>query len=230
MMFWSRFTFRHVRDDWFQTLLLLLILGLGVGTFLSIRMANRAAVEGFRLFTDSLKGASDFIVESKGGGIPVSELRSIRDALNGVPAELYPVVEVPLYPLREGMAGRLGNLSTIRLLGLDLVQLQGLVSSFEEDDMTAFWEMLDKPRQLLISETLSQGPNWKFPLSGKGKFSRSAGFCQHSREQHPFPGILLSWICQSCLIVWGGLMWTGLRYACLKDQGACKTSMKWHTD
>jgi putative ABC transport system permease protein len=196
MMFWSRFTFRHVRDDWFQTLLLLLILGLGVGTFLSIRMANRAAVEGFRLFTDSLKGASDFIVESKGGGIPVSELRSIRDALNGVPAELYPVVEVPLYPLREGMAGRLGNLSTIRLLGLDLVQLQGLVSSFEEDDMTAFWEMLDKPRQLLISETLSQdlelsvGSKLEVSVVGKREVFEISGILPAFQGTAPLPGNL----------------------------------------
>ncbi len=195
-LFWRWFTFRHLREDWFQTWLLLIILGLGVGTFLSIRMANRAAVEGFRLFTESLRGTSDWIVESQGDGIPVTDLKAIRAALGGTPADLYPVVEEALYPLDPDIAEKLRNPSTIRLLGLDLVQVQDLVSSNTSNDMYAFGEMLDNPRHLLISAALAQsldlqeGSIFEVSLAGKGECFEISGILPEFQGKIPLPGNL----------------------------------------
>lgn len=171
----------------------MLILGLGVGTFLSIRMANRAAVEGFRLFTDSLKGASDLIIESQGDGIPVSRLAEIRDTLQGTPANLYPVIEVALYPLDNDISARLNNPSTIRLLGLDLVQLQGLVTTSEGDEISDFWDMLDNPRHLLISESLAKslgldkGSQLDVSITGKKRTFEVTGILPEFQDRTPLP-------------------------------------------
>lgn len=191
--FWSRFTFRHINEDRFQTLLLLLILGLGVGTFLSIRMANRAAVDGFALFTDSLKGTSDYIIEARGDGIPVSQLPAIRSALNGITAQLYPVVEMAVYPIGNRLAVSSEDQSTIRLLGLDLVQLKELFPESEDGDTGQFWEMLDNPRHLLISEKLSKalgltkGSSMEVSIAGGRELFEVTGILPEFKEKVPLP-------------------------------------------
>lgn len=193
LTFWRLFTLRHFREDRFQTLLLMLILGLGVGTFLSIRMANRAAVEGFRLFTDSLKGASDLIIESQGDGIPVAQLPEIRQVIGDIPASLFPVVEVALYPLDNDKADRLVNPSTIRLLGLDLVQLQSLVTEEDESNMEDFWDMLDNPQHLLVSTSLSnlleldKGSKFEVSVAGKSEVFEVTGILPEFQDRAPLP-------------------------------------------
>jgi putative ABC transport system permease protein len=156
-LFWSRFTLRHARQEWLQTVLLLLILGLGVGTFLSIRMANRAAVEGFQLFTNSLTGTSDWIVENPVEAIPTDQLPRIRQALGSLPAQLFPVIERSLNPVPPE-ASRIGPPEpSVRLLGLDLVQIRSVTMVNEdEDDQEAFWELIDNPRHLFVSRAVAE--------------------------------------------------------------------------
>lgn len=155
-LFWSRFTLRHARQEWLQTLLLLLILGLGVGTFLSIRMANRAAVEGFQLFTDSLTGTSDWIIESPVDAIPVSELPRIREALGSLPAQLFPVIERSLNAVPPDSSDFRPPSPSVRLLGLDLVQIRAVtMSGDEEGDQEAFWDLIDNPRHLFVSKAVA---------------------------------------------------------------------------
>jgi putative ABC transport system permease protein len=154
LTFWNRFTLRHARRDLLQTGLLLLILGLGVGTFLSIRIANRAAVAGFALFTESLSGPTDWIVETPGSTLSAEELTEVRGDLGEIRAELYPVIEQTLtLPQVEG-----GLPQSVRLLGLDLVQLrlggsspipQG--ESWIDEQIEDFWELLDNPRHLFLA-------------------------------------------------------------------------------
>lgn len=157
--FWSRFTLRHARQEWGQTLLLLLILGLGVGTFISIRMANRAAVEGFQLFTDSLTGTSDWVVEGPLTGLPIDRLPDIRQALDPLPARLFPVVERSVNRL-PAPGTPLGPAEPpVRLLGLDLLQVQSAAGLDEEagnkgfDD---FWAMVDDPSHLMVTPAVAR--------------------------------------------------------------------------
>jgi putative ABC transport system permease protein len=155
-LFWNRFTLRHARQEWVQTLLLLLILGLGVGTFLSIRMANRAAVEGFQLFTDSLTGTSDWIIEDPAGAIPVSELPKIRDALGNLPAQLFPVIERSLNRPQPDTSMTGPQEPSVRLLGLDLVQIRSVTGTGDDgEDPTAFWDLIDNPEHLLVSKAVA---------------------------------------------------------------------------
>jgi len=192
-LFWRRFTLRHVREEWFQTLLLLLILGLGVGTFLSIRMANRAAVEGFRLFTDSLNGTSDWIIESRGDGIPVSELPLIRQALGATPASLFPVIELSAFPLDADLASKAENPTALRLIGLDLVQLRALASIGEHANLDDFWEMLRNPNHLLVSKPvaelwdLSVGSRLEIAVRGKQEWFEVQGILPEFRGKVPLP-------------------------------------------
>lgn len=154
LSFWRIFTFRHARNEWMQTLLLTAILGLGVGTFLSIRIANRAAVEGFRLFTERVRGSSDWIMESPGGGLPVSELSRIRRTLGSLPADIYPVVEATLQKWPGSSGEALASPQPVRLLGLDLVQIRELAESSTAADDGEFWDSLDDPEHLLIGPEL----------------------------------------------------------------------------
>ena len=155
LTFWNRFSLRHARREWMQSLLLLLILGLGVGTFLSIRMANRAAVEGFQLFTESLSGGSDWIVEAPADGIPVDRLPEIRAALDPLPAQLFPVVERTLSPLPGDGSSAAPMEAPVRLLGLDLVQIRSVATSSGEGGMEDFWSIIDDPRHLLVSQAVA---------------------------------------------------------------------------
>ena len=184
---------RHLRRDWFQTGLLLLILGLGVGTFLSIRMANRAAVDGFKLFTDSLRGTSDWIIESSGNGIALAELQQIRNALEGVPADLFPVMERSLFPLLDSGEPSEPIPQAVKLLGLDLVQLRSIASPGEDTSADAFWGMLDNPRHLLVSADIAdqwqvtEGSVIDTAVDGVKETVEITGILPRFRDQIPLP-------------------------------------------
>ena len=148
--FWRRFSWRHARKEWLQTSLLLVILALGVGTFLSIRIANRSAVEGFGLFTRSLSGPSDWILSQPGNGIPVDRLPEIRLALDPLPARIYPVLERLVLPAHPGNPDKP---SRVRLIGLDLVQLlAGSGTASGSADELDIWQVLQEPRHILLSK------------------------------------------------------------------------------
>ncbi|MEX0325892.1 MAG: FtsX-like permease family protein [Puniceicoccaceae bacterium] len=192
-LFWRCFTLRHLRRDWFQTFLLLVILGLGVGTFLSIRMANRAAVDGFRLFTDSLRGTSDWIIESPNGSIPLVDLPAIRKAIDGLPVDVFPVLETSLYPLQSAGGDSGTTPSAIKLLGLDLVQLRNIASSGENSSPEAFWEMLDNPRHLLVSVAIAEALNIQegslieATINGSPMTFEVTGILPRFRDKVPLP-------------------------------------------
>ncbi len=55
----KRCALRHWRLAWRQQLALMLILALGSGVYLAMRLANRAALAGFEQFTSSITRQSD---------------------------------------------------------------------------------------------------------------------------------------------------------------------------
>jgi putative ABC transport system permease protein len=131
----QRFTLRHWRGAPKQSALLVLILALGVAVFVSIRLANRAAVASFTRFTDTLTGQSDWIVQAPAGTLPESVLPEIRTALKGAAVHIVPVVEATAsQPSVDGKNERFGRTS-FTLLGVDLL---GLANLAREQDRPFF--------------------------------------------------------------------------------------------
>ncbi len=125
-LFLRRFTLRHWRAAPKQSAMLVLILALGVAVFVSIRLANRAAVASFTRFTDTLTGQSDWIVQAPAGTLPESVLPEIRAALKGAPVHIIPVVEATAsLPVEGGETERFGRAS-YTLRGVDLLGVANL--------------------------------------------------------------------------------------------------------
>ena len=118
---WSHIVWRHWLREWKLTIVLLLIIALGVAVFLSIRLANKAAVSGFGMFTESVSGESDFQLRPSAGLIPNRSLRDLRHRLGSLPVGLFPVVETT--GVIAGDDERL-----VRVIGLDLVAMQNAVN------------------------------------------------------------------------------------------------------
>jgi putative ABC transport system permease protein len=130
----SRFTLRHWRGQPWRALLLLLLLSLGVAVFLSIRLANRAAVASFTHFAGVLSSQVDATIAAPAGLLPESVLFNLRENLavkgtdHAAGLELIPMVETVCAPPRHGEDARMGARATFTLLGVDLVALQNLAS------------------------------------------------------------------------------------------------------
>ncbi|MFO1452083.1 MAG: FtsX-like permease family protein [Opitutaceae bacterium] len=122
----ARVSFRHARMAPRQSAVLVLLLSLGVAVYVSIRLANQAAVAGFSRFTEVLTGESDFTVQAPAGPLDMAVLRELRDALGTRPVHLIPVVEGSASrPALPGEAERFGR-PAYTLLGLDIVSLANL--------------------------------------------------------------------------------------------------------
>ncbi|HEU5079059.1 MAG TPA: FtsX-like permease family protein [Opitutaceae bacterium] len=120
-LFW-RTTIRHWRTGIGQFLLMLGLLSLGVGVFVSVRLANRAALASFSNFADTLTGQSDWILQPLAGTLPASALGELRAALGSRPADLVGVVETsaPLNNSKE---------QNLHLLGVDLFVVTNLAEA-----------------------------------------------------------------------------------------------------
>lgn len=127
---WSRVILRHWKREPWLTAVLVGILSLGVAVFLSIRLANKAAVSGFGLFTESIAGQSDFILRPGAGRLPVDELWEIRSRLSQSSVEIFPVLEV------SGAFADDPDGPLLRFVGADLVALQNTASSFQSSAST----------------------------------------------------------------------------------------------
>ena len=157
----SRFSLRHWRHTPWQNLLLVLILALGVGVFVAIRLANRAAVSSFQNFAGTLVGESDWIVEAPVGSLPESDLGEIRAALGSRPVRIVPIVEttggIPMAPGERSELGR----ETMTLLGVDLVGISNLAAERGAEGTFImrkgdFWEGLAGPPRAWVSPALAR--------------------------------------------------------------------------
>jgi putative ABC transport system permease protein len=122
----GRFSLRHWRLAPGQNAVLVLILSVGVGVFVAIRLANRAAVSSFGNFTQVLIGQSDWVVEPPVGTLPESILPELRAALGERAVALIPVVETTGgHPFQGDSHSELDR-ETNTLLGIDLVGISNL--------------------------------------------------------------------------------------------------------
>ncbi len=125
-----QFTFRHWRGQPLRAFLLLLLLSLGVAVFLSIRLANRAAVASFTNFAGVLSRQVDATVTASAGQLPEAVLQNLRLACAAkgseptVGLELIPVLEMVCAAPRSGDDARIGARMSFTVLGVDLVALQ----------------------------------------------------------------------------------------------------------
>jgi putative ABC transport system permease protein len=118
--------FRHWRYEPGSTALLLAIVALGVGVFVSIRLANQAAVASFTRFTDTLTGQSDWLVQAPVGTLPESVLPEMRSALGARPVHLVPVLQATgSPPVAADETDRFGRPS-YTILGVDLLGVSNL--------------------------------------------------------------------------------------------------------
>ena len=133
-----QFTLRHWRLFPSRSLLLLLLLSLGIAVFLSIRLANRAAVSSFTNFTEVLTRQSDLILSSPAGPLPETVLDTLRERckfpqLPSAHIEIVPVVETICAQPQSDDANRIGSRPTFTLLGVDLVALQNFAAEAHLD-------------------------------------------------------------------------------------------------
>lgn len=149
-----------------RALLTLAAVALGVAVFLSIRLANRAAVASFEQFTRGVGQGSDLVMTAQAGALPESLLSALR-----------PLTELGwVRPVVEGSFARAGSLVGFQLLGLDLV---GLGAAATDDPPTAssrlsrnqtaeaFYQALQDPQAVWISSALAgEGLHPGDPLEG----------------------------------------------------------------
>ncbi|MCC5838740.1 MAG: ABC transporter permease [Opitutales bacterium] len=127
---WVKFTWRHwTRAPW-QTLTFVAILALGVATFLSIRMATRAAVTNFSGFAEAVSGGSDWMIQGIAGKLPVEVLEELEDLLSDLPVHILPVLESTgtFVHTRDGRE----ESRVLRLLGIDLIGAANLPQRSDE--------------------------------------------------------------------------------------------------
>lgn len=117
---------RHWRLAWRQQVMLMLILALGSGVYLAMRLANRAALAGFEQFTSGITRQADWTVTGSTGALSESWLREMRDVLDERPVHLLPVVEDTVMPYTEEKTTEIGLQPTWRLVGVDFVSLLNL--------------------------------------------------------------------------------------------------------
>ncbi|MEM1440982.1 MAG: FtsX-like permease family protein [Verrucomicrobiota bacterium] len=117
-LLWSRIVWRHWCQEPKLTLVLVGILALGVAVFLAVRLANKAAVSGFGMFTESIVGESDFILRPSAGKFQVDVLRELRAEAGSTPVGIFPVLEV------SAALSEAPDEGLLKLVGADLVAMQ----------------------------------------------------------------------------------------------------------
>lgn len=117
---------RHWRLAWRQQVMLMLILALGSGVYLAMRLANRAALSGFEQFTSGITQQADFTITGTTGSLDEKWLREMRDALAERPVHLLPVIEETVMPFEAGKPVEIGSGVTWKLVGTDFVSLLNL--------------------------------------------------------------------------------------------------------
>lgn len=151
-----RVAFRALLREPGRALLTALAVALGVGVFLSIRLANRAAVASFAQFARGVGQGADLVLRSEAGPLPEADLGRLRPVLD----------RAWLRPLIEGSFTLGGDRpETFQLLGVDLVGLgegageagaaPALDPALRQELARSFYASLQNPRGVLVSQALA---------------------------------------------------------------------------
>lgn len=148
-----RLVLRALLREWGRALLTLAAVALGVAVFLSIRLANRAAVASFEQFTQGVGQGSDLVMRTEAGPLRESLLPALR-----------PLTEWGwMRPVIEGSFARAGSLEPFQVMGLDLVglgsardgQMDAPQGQAPADGTAAIYTMIQTPDAVLITSALA---------------------------------------------------------------------------
>lgn len=153
----GRLIIRALLRERARALLCVLSVALGVGVFLAIRLANRAAVSSFEGFARGVGQGADLVVESGAGAMDESALR----VLAPLRAQAW------FRPVLEGSFSKAPGQESFQLLGLDLVGIGNTASSDGEaapatdeqaaqDAQGAFYALIQDPWGVMVSTRLAQ--------------------------------------------------------------------------
>ena len=169
----ARVIWRQWKKEPVVPAVLVLILALGVAVFLAVRLANRAAVTGFSLFTESISGDSDLLVRPRAGKFHENELSSLRVALGSTPASVFPILET------TAAASPTSGSRIFRVIGTDFVALPNAFFLTESESksenaspaipfsQTDFSNSLGKSDQVFVGREFAEdfGKNTGDPIS-----------------------------------------------------------------
>lgn len=187
-LLWRRIIFRQWRREPGLTATLLVILALGVAVFLAVRLANRAAVSGFSMFTEAISGESDLILRPASGRIAGEALRRLRSETGTLPVRFFPVLETT--GVIEGEED-----SLLRLVGVDLVSLGNVVGGNAPPPGSTDW--LDRPNSVWIglgfakSRGVQEGDRLNLWLGGRSVDVEIAGVLADAENRPAVPETLL---------------------------------------
>lgn len=192
----GRLVFRALWRERGRALLAVFSVALGVAVFLSIRLANRAAVASFEGFANGIGQGCDEVVRAEAG--PLNEA--------GLP-RLNPIRDMAwIRPVIEGSFSRSGTHEAFQIIGTDLV---GLVNSLPVEPLEnresipdqglqgRFFESIQDPGAVLISnslaksEGLQQGDYLNGFVDGRAINLRVAGIQLDAPNRPPFQRNLL---------------------------------------
>lgn len=208
--FW-RLAWRHARQAPRLTAALVLTVAVGVASYLSVRLANRAAVASFAVLADNLTGPADGVIEPLAGQLPESLLPRLREALDPLPVQLHPQIEGTVSWRRaDGSLSQRGGVNeTFRLVGLDLISVINRASFAARDNRllfqrpdpgaeapaaaSSFWTTLRDPRAIWIAPRLAEqeglqvGDTLELLVNDRFEAVRIAGLLPEDagRPRHP---------------------------------------------
>ncbi len=212
-------TWRHWSQQPRRTALLVLLVSIGVSVFLSMRLANRAAVASFTQFAEVLTQQSDAVLTPRAGLLSETVLEQLKTArqtdegLSGV-EEVIPVVETSAALPRSNTEREqgIGSRTSFTLLGVDLIGLQNLATSKNLDrswfsqgnageqapsDEGGFWKLLERPNAIFCAQSLAEqeglgvGSKWSLILGERTVEFEIAGIIPSRPDQPTAPKNLL---------------------------------------
>ncbi len=146
---------RHWKNETRRSLLLLVLLAIGIAVFLSIRLANRAAVSSFSSFAGVATRQTDAVLSAPMGDLPEAILDTLGRDLTGSALSILPILEVVAAPPRPSEETTLNSRPPFTLVGLDLVALQNLAA---RESLDRHW-FDQKPSAPPSPNTPSASPN-----------------------------------------------------------------------
>lgn len=171
----SRFTLRHWRQSWKETFALLLLLAVGVGAYLSIRLANRASLTSFEGFVQTLTGETDVILRSASGRLTEEDLTAVWQRRGDRPVHLIPVLET-IAALPSDSAAPISSDNWIQLVGIDLIHIQNLPAFQQRESRLIFQNPEDSGDQSVFEALQRPGAAFVHPQWANEK-GLAAGDC-----------------------------------------------------
>lgn len=127
-------------------------------------MANRAAIQGFKGFTESITGSSDLTLNAQGDRFLTSWLPEIRSALQAYPIEIAPILELSGRVVEESRTdSEIGM--PVTLIGIDVVGINNvrntdnggrLLNTESINQEFDLFDVINEPRSLFIAPSLSE--------------------------------------------------------------------------